>query len=860
MSAPGSATLAGAAEGRPKLLPLFLVALASVGYEIALTRWFAIVSWSEYGYWVISITMVGIAASGVVLNLAKDWLHAHPERVSAVLAALPSLLVVSLAGGYLGISAIDFNPLALQNHATMGAQLWRIAGYYAALFPFFFLSGAFIGLYFIAYGAHISRIYAADLVGAGAAGAVVVALMYVLHPFDLPLALVPVLFVAGWLLTPARARPASPEVSVAPGAPAALARLLEHPYAARVALVMLTLGGAASVWGYAHADYNEYKAIAAPLRVEGNKRIETVRSPRGVYEVLDNFTERLDVDLSNNDAMLAGAEPIATYGLYADGNRITSLPKRTPGRPAYLNASLDALPYRLAASPPAVLLIGSRGGFRLDEAQQLGARSIVALEPEPVLHELIGRYRPDLQGDARRIATAPSAYLRGLPEARFDLIDIALDYQGSGDIGKYSFTVQGLARYHDALTPTGLVSVPVPIREFTVYAVKLVLTAREALRAAGVAEPARHIVVYRSAWNARILLSKQPFDARTIEAIRRFCEERSFDTAYLPGVDLAGAKIWNDLPPVSFEEVSAGGPGGVGARQDALANEIKAYVLPGDGTPGKPWPATYDLSPATTDRPQFHSVLRLSTLAPILARIDLVPREEIGALVSLAVLAQSIVIALLVLSLPLFRPRTMGMHRGIVGKSVVYFAGIGLGFLFIEIYLIEKATYFLNDRTMGFSLALAAMLIFSGLGSWLSDRYTQDPEHTRRGLRLSCGVIIAWCAFAWLLADRLLPLGIALPLVVRIVLMLLAIAPVGIALGFPFACGLSALRTHPHFVPWAWSLNGAFSVIASPLAHLTAMGFGNRVLVAAALVMYALVSMRLPLATARVPRSALAGT
>jgi hypothetical protein len=827
--APGAA-----GAGQPRLLPLFLVALASVGYEIALTRWFAIVSWSEYGYWVISITMVGIAASGVVLNLAKDWLLAVPERCEVVLAALPALLVISLAGGYLAITEIDFNPLALQNRATMGTQLWRIAGYYAALFPFFFLGGAFIGLYFIAYSADISRIYAADLVGAGAAGLVVVALMYVVHPLDLPLALLPVLLAAGWLLTKS--------------APA------------RWALVTLTVAAAASVWWYARADYNEYKAIAAPLRVEGNQRVLKVRSPRGIYEVLDNFTERLDVDVSNNDAMLGGAEPIPTYGLYADGNRVTSLPKQAPGKLAYLNAALDALPYQLRPAPSA-LLIGSRGGYRLDEAQQLGSQRIVALEPEPVLHELIGRYRRDLASDPRLVSMAPSAYLRALPDgATFDLIDIALDYQGSGDISKYSFTVEGLARYHRALSARGLLSVPVPIREFTVYAVKLTLTAREALRAAGVTDPTRHIVVYRSAWNARVLLSKEPFDAQAIAAIRRFCDERSFDISYLAGADLAGTKIWNDLPPVSFDEVK---PGDAGERQDALADEIRAYVLPAAGTPSKAWPATYDLSPATTDRPHFHSVLRLSALAPILARIDLVPREEIGALVCLAVLAQSVVIALLVLSLPLFRPKTMGAHRGIVARSIVYFAGLGLGFLFIEIYLIEKSTYFLNDRTMGFSLALAAMLIFSGYGSWLSARYTgshgEDADHTRRGLRAACVVIIVWCAFAWLVADWALPRGIAWPLPLRIVALLVAIAPVGIALGFPFACGMSALRARPHFVPWAWSLNGAFSVVASPLAQLLAMGFGNRVLVAAALALYALVAVCLPLAAWRRPRLAPAG-
>ena len=43
------------------LIPLFLIAGAAVGVEIALTRFFAVASWSEYGYWVISIAMTGFA-------------------------------------------------------------------------------------------------------------------------------------------------------------------------------------------------------------------------------------------------------------------------------------------------------------------------------------------------------------------------------------------------------------------------------------------------------------------------------------------------------------------------------------------------------------------------------------------------------------------------------------------------------------------------------------------------------------------------------------------------------------------------------------------------------------------------------
>jgi hypothetical protein len=71
--------------------------------------------------------------------------------------------------------------------------------------------------------------------------------------------------------------------------------------------------------------------------------------------------------------------------------------------------------------------------------------------------------------------------------------------------------------------------------------------------------------------------------------------------------------------------------------------------------------------------------------------------------------------------------------------------------------------------------------------------------------------------------------------------LLLAMAPVGIALGFPFALGMAALRPNPQFLPWAWSLNGAFSVVASPLAYLLVLGQGNRILLLLSMLLYLMV-------------------
>src|SRR5579872_2993240 len=131
---------------RAPLAALFLISAASLGFEIALTRYFAVAKWSEYGYWVISIVLAGFALSGVVMALARDW---FARNGAVLMAALPAALIVAAAGGYHLVTTNPFNPLQLQNPATIAPQLADIAGYYAALLPFFFLTGMFVALSFI---------------------------------------------------------------------------------------------------------------------------------------------------------------------------------------------------------------------------------------------------------------------------------------------------------------------------------------------------------------------------------------------------------------------------------------------------------------------------------------------------------------------------------------------------------------------------------------------------------------------------------------------------------------------------------------------------------------------------------------
>jgi len=174
-------------------------------------------------------------------------------------------------------------------------------------------------------------------------------------------------------------------------------------------------------------------------------------------------------------------------------------------------------------------------------------------------------------------------------------------------------------------------------------------------------------------------------------------------------------------------------------------------------------------------------------------------------------------------------------------RAVLYFASLGLGFLFIEMFLIEKASLYLNDRTSAFALVLTGMLVFSGLGSVLADRLRAGA------IAVAAGLVVLWCVLALAALQPFLLATLGLPWLARAGLLLLIVAPVSVALGLPFPLGLArAGASSGALLPWAWALNGAFSVVATPLASLIAVQSGfDRLLVLAA-VLYVIVLVAYP--------------
>jgi hypothetical protein len=153
-------------------------------------------------------------------------------------------------------------------------------------------------------------------------------------------------------------------------------------------------------------------------------------------------------------------------------------------------------------------------------------------------------------------------------------------------------------------------------------------------------------------------------------------------------------------------------------------------------------------------------------------------------------------------------------------KMALYFAAIGLGYMFIELPLIQRFQLYLIHPAYSFAIVLFTLLIFSGLGSNFSKKL---PLHWAL-----IGLTVWWFLVS-LLIKPLFQTSLDYPLALRAVLMAMIVAPGGFLMGCAFPGGISFWSTRDEIqnrLPLFWAINGAASVIASVTAMLLALTWG----------------------------------
>jgi hypothetical protein len=251
----------------------------------------------------------------------------------------------------------------------------------------------------------------------------------------------------------------------------------------------------------------------------------------------------------------------------------------------------------------------------------------------------------------------------------------------------------------------------------------------------------------------------------------------------------------------------------------------------------------FNLEPATDDRPFFFHFFKWQALPEILSLSGEggMPLLEWGYLILVATLLQALFGAAFLIVLPLWFYRRKNSARGerrLVLHSFGYFLGLGLAFLFIEVAFIQKFILFLHHPTFAIAVVLAAFLIFAGLGSLWSKRYSDTGQYVN-GVRGAVVAIVTFALLYTLFLDPLFSQLMALPMAARIAVTLILIAPLAFAMGIPFPLGLSRLaELEQGLVPWVWGVNGCASVLSAVIATILAIHFGFTVVILLALMLY----------------------
>ncbi|RMF19192.1 MAG: hypothetical protein D6760_13295, partial [Deltaproteobacteria bacterium] len=240
------------------------------------------------------------------------------------------------------------------------------------------------------------------------------------------------------------------------------------------------------------------------------------------------------------------------------------------------------------------------------------------------------------------------------------------------------------------------------------------------------------------------------------------------------------------------------------------------------------------LDAVTDDSPFFFNFYKWRSLVRHDPR-DTGTTPATGQRMLLVMIVQAVLFSVVLILWPLGRlPR--GRFELRPAALLAYFAALGVGFIFIEISLMQRFVLFLGFPTYSLSVVLFSLLIFTGLGSAFSGRI---PRVSRRlPVMVTAVLTVILCTFL-LVAPGLFRANLAASLPVRILISVALIAPLGVVLGMFFPVGIRLIEAADRrLVPWAWAVNGCTTVVGTIAATMIAMAYGFDVVMVLALLVY----------------------
>jgi spermidine synthase len=748
-----------------------LISLAAMLLELSLTRLFSVVLFYHFAFLAISIALLGLGAGGVCAYLRRERLaQVETQRVIGWAAVIASIATVCV--------------LELVLHARVSLTLeWRTfwaltAVYLGSAIPFA-LVGASLSVVFSRVGASVPKLYGADLAGAALACLAVVPLLNFVGGPNTVLAAALMFAAAGvvWL-------GGLKAQKFAVGLAILLVALMTANYRGRLLDIVFAKGM------YRDPSMVEFAKWNAISRVEVDD---------------DHGGKAIVIDADANTFVM-GIDPTNWQGTEWQKNLMAAAP-------SVVNQLRPQGKYAV---------IGPGGGVDVLRALANGSHDVTGIEINPLIATEIMRKDPRyveysyglyLRPDVNIHVSDGRSYVRQT-DGIFDVVQMTLvDTWASTAAGAFAlsennlYTVEAFDEYFAHLKPDGMLAITRWEFRYPREALRVVATAMESLRRAGVEDASMNVMVVsdgalnEDGKSVLVLAKKTTFTRAEEQAMYAHLKANpNLRLIYSPHDRSEAIGMNPKNPDVRWNPFTA----------LLVSNDAKSFAKN----------YAFNVAPVYDDAPFFFFTVKLSQFfgARQGAERGIDWKVNMGVAVLLAVLLLSVIAVATFIVGPLW------LHapaREVGARPLLYFLFVGLGYILVEIAFIQRFVLFLGHPTYALTVVVFLMLLMSGVGSWRSG------GALRKHQLLSIGLIVLYVVFAAFVFPTVFKAFLGNKLWLKLLVSLLLIGPGALLMGVPFPTGLRQLReSHGAAVEWAWAVNASASVLGSVLAVVIAMQWG----------------------------------
>lgn len=774
-------------------IALGLLSASVIACQLVLMQILAITQWHHFAYMVISVAMLGFGAAGTFISLFKNRLLKHRNILLPVFA-IASGLAIELALRLTNSEWLNFD---LYHLFIDPAQFWILAIHLLIYFLPFFFAALVIGVFFSAWTSDIGKLYFSNLVGSGIGGLLSLVILSVMFPWHALSFCAFFAMVSGLLM------------------------IRDEKPLTIVLLTAVVIAGSVAGWLFPYeVKPSQYKSLSKTLNMPDTEILYQRPGIHGLNQVVSSPFLRYAPGVSLS---YTGDIPVKK-AVFTNGEFTGVLTKNWNRLLHPASYTTFSLPFVLTPADT-VLVLHAGTGYFVAQALRNGSkhidatesnRTLVSLMKDVLLHLTDSIYhRPDVT-----VHTIEARTFLASTDQKYDMIILPVLDAFGGTSGlhamqeNYTLTTEGFQQAWNRLKPQGFISISswldYPVRTPLKLATSLV----EMLKRYDIQNPEQHIALIKSWGTITFVVSKSPLSEHQVETTRNFCDSLFFDPVLLPGIMDEERNRYNTFGDPDFFTML-----------DGILEGSKDYDE-----------YAFHIEPASDNRPYFNQFVRFRSFSLLsdLYNQEELPFLELGYLIVFVTLIQISVLALLLILIPLIRIKTQSGGKLPV---LVYFASLGLGYMFIEIILIQRFILYFGTPVIAVAFVIAIMMISSGAGSFVSGYVNLS----RRNLRIILAAVVAGGVILLACLNPILRHTIGMHLAVKVLIAVFMIAIPGFFMGMPFPLGLRATSArHQSLVPWAWGINGCLSVIASPLAILIAVEAGFVWVMLVAIIVYTL--------------------